>query len=226
MKDHTDFFCRYYLGDQLKDSDVEFFNHYCGIKYTTKKYKDGEFIAFQNDEVDKNYILNRGTVKTRMVDETGATFPMETINAPHPLAIVFLYASKNKFPVDVIAKGDVEILFIEIRDFERQISKCNVLLRGFLKFNSDKTNFLINRFKLLIHKSIKSKFIYYISHNITENNNFELKKNITQLSEIFGVARPSLSRAISEMVDEGIIEFKNGKGKILDYNAMQELLNS
>lgn len=57
-----------------------------------------------------------------------------------------------------------------------------------------------------------------------KNGSFELGKSIASLAEYFGVERPSLSRAISEMAASGIIEFEGGKGNILNYNEIKELL--
>ena len=41
---------------------------------------------------------------------------------------------------------------------------------------------------------------------------------ITELSEYFGVARPSLARSFSEMIEEGAI---SREGKIVDMNKLK-----
>jgi CRP-like cAMP-binding protein len=48
--------------------------------------------------------------------------------------------------------------------------------------------------------------------------------NQTTLAEYFGVARPSLSRSIAEMIDEGIINLKGKNGKVLDLKKLKRLV--
>lgn len=57
-----------------------------------------------------------------------------------------------------------------------------------------------------------------------EGPRFLLDKNQTELAEYFGVARPSLARSISEMIDEGIISVNKKEYTILKLNSIKELL--
>ena len=57
-----------------------------------------------------------------------------------------------------------------------------------------------------------------------QNGEVNFGQSIVSLAEYFGWKRPSLSRAIAEMVRDGIITFQNGKGKVLDFDAMENLL--
>ena len=52
---------------------------------------------------------------------------------------------------------------------------------------------------------------------------FYINRNQSELAEFFGVARPSLARSLSEMVQEGIISINKKEYKILDMNKMKEL---
>lgn len=84
-------------------------------------------------------------------------------------------------------------------------------------------NFLSERIKLMSIKTIKGKLAHYILKR-THKLEFTIERNQKQLAEYFGVARPSLARSLSEMIDSGIIEFHKNKGKILDSNRFKELL--
>jgi CRP-like cAMP-binding protein len=96
-------------------------------------------------------------------------------------------------------------------------------MRGFMAFTANRVQFLSERLKIFSHRSIKAKIAYYILHR-DKNGAFELGRSIASLAEYFGTDRPSLSRAMSELVRDGIIEFESGKGRILNYNEMKELL--
>lgn len=195
----------------------------CNIEHTVKSYAKGEHIAFQNDRINHLYLLNRGKVKTEIISDSGLAMPIEEISAPYPLAAAFLFADDNRFPVDIIALDACEIVLIKKTTIEKQMSTCVGFMRGFMAFSANRMKFLSNRLKLFSHRSIKAKLVFYIlSHE--KKGEFQIDTSISALADYFGVERPSLSRALSDMVRDRIIDYKSGRGKILNLNAMQEIL--
>ena len=168
-------------------------------------------------------MLSKGSVKTEMVADSGMTIPIATMSAPYPLAAALIFADDNRFPVDIIAIEDCEIIRITKKSLERQIAACPGFLRGFLGFNANRLQFLSERLKIFAQKGIKAKVAYYILQRAKQGH-FELGQSVASLASYFGVERPSLSRAISEMSRDGIIEYKDGAGRIVNANKLKELL--
>jgi len=195
----------------------------CTIEHKTKSYKKGEYIACQGDRIAHLHILSKGKVKTEIVSNSGLTVSVEEIAAPYPLAAAFIFADNNRFPVDVIALDDCEVILVSKESVEKQMAVNPDFLRGFMAFIANRVQFLSERLKIFSQKNIKAKIAYNIIQR-EKNGNFDLERSIASLAEYFGVERPSLSRALSEMKADGIIEYKAGKGKILKYNEIKELL--
>lgn len=195
----------------------------CTIDHKIKHFKRGESIATQGDRVTCLYMLTKGKVKTEIISDSGLTVSVEELSAPYPLAAAFIFADDNRFPVEVTAMEECEVILISKSSIEKQMAACPGFLRGFMAFIANRVQFLSERLKIFSQKGIKAKVAYYILQR-DRNGVFELGRSIASLAEYFGVERPSLSRAISEMVQSGIIEFESGKGKILQYNAIKELL--
>ena len=87
-----------------------------------------------------------------------------------------------------------------------------MILINFLNEISDKTQFLSNKvWKSFNSKTIREKMLDYIEQNKVEDKVL-FKHSIKELSEMFGVSRPSLSRVISEFVEEGVLE-RDGKNR-------------
>lgn len=206
-----------------KKSPEEISSIACTIPHTVKNYKRGEYVAYQGDKVDFLYMLAKGKVKTEIVSDPGVTLHIDEISAPHPLVAIFLFANNNRFPVDVIAQEDSQVILITKDCVEKQMAKCPHFLRGFMAFTADRAQFLSERLKIFSLKGIKTKVAFYLFRR-AKGDDFELGQSITSLAEYFGVDRSSLSRAISAMVHDGIIEFEEGKGRIIDRNALKEML--
>ena len=192
------------------------------LKITTKIYKKGEWIARQGDMVKALYILLKGSVKAEMISDSGTVLGIETINAPNPLASAFLFAKNNQFPVDVIALEECETVIVPKESVMKQLACNETFLQEFMAFNANRTHFLSERLKLLSTKTIKGKLAKYIWAE-SEHTDFSFGMNQTALAEYFGVTRPSLSRALSEMISEGIISMKGKRGKIVDFVKLKRL---
>jgi len=199
---------------------VKFLNE---LKFKIKSFKKGDYIANQGDIVKSLYILLKGSVKAEMISVSGMSLNIEIIRAPNPLAPAFLFAENNQFPVDVIALEDCELMLIFKDSVLEQLASHEAFLKGYIVFNSNRVHFLSERLKLLSIKTIKGKLAQYI---LTKTNctDFTLDMNQTELAEYFGVARPSLSRALSEMIEDGIISLKRKDGKVLDFIKFKKMI--
>ena len=193
------------------------------ITYKTKFFKKEEWIAQQGDIVNALYILLKGSVKTEMISNSGTIINIEIINAPNLLAPALLFAASNRFPVDVVALEDCEIILIAKDSIMKLLSRNEAFLQAFMAFNSNRVHFLTERLKLLSTKTIKGKLAQYILIR-TNNMQFTLDRNQSELAEYFGVTRPSLSRSLSEMIDEGVISLKRKTGTILDPVKLKHLI--
>ena len=63
----------------------------------------------------------------------------------------------NKYPVNVIAVADSELLFIDKSDFLKILMKNDNLLINFLNMISNRSQFLSEKIKFLNFKTIKGK---------------------------------------------------------------------
>jgi len=195
------------------------------LKYSIKNYLKNEVVFRQGDVCDALYILIDGSVKTEMITENGNLLGIEMISAPRPLAPAFVFSDNNRFPVDVTTLEGVEILRIPKHEVMRLMTTQPDFMKQFLTHNANRTQFLTNRLQLLSIKTIKGKLAHFLLENsIEEGKPFEMKRNQTELADFFGVARPSLARSLSEMVQEGLISINKKEYRILNYKGLRELL--
>ena len=185
-------------------------------KYEIKKYSPNESIAFRGDEVRGLYIILKGTLTTEMLTEEGNVIKIEELVPSDVIASAFIFGKKNSFPVDLNAKDEAEILFIERKEFLKILFSKEKILENFLNEVSNKTQLLTSKiWNSFNNKTIKKKFCDYVKRN-QKNNLFSIQ-NLGALAEFFGVERPSLSRVLSELVkDEKLERIGRNKYKILD----------
>ena len=185
-------------------------------KYEIKKYSPNESLAFRGDEVRGLYIILKGTLTTEMLTEEGNVIKIEELVPSDVIASAFVFGKKNSFPVDLNAKDEAEILFIERKEFLKILFSKEKILENFLNEVSNKTQLLTSKiWNSFNNKTIKKKFCDYVKKN-QKNSLFSIQ-NLGALAEYFGVERPSLSRVLSDLVkDEKLERIGRNKYKILD----------
>ena len=127
--------------------------------------------------------------------------------------------------MNVVALNDVEIIVIPRSEIMRMMMTNPGFMQNYLAHNANRTQFLTNRLQLLSIKTIKGKLAHYLLEQAKNlEQPFTIAKNQSELADFFGVARPSLARSLSEMVQDGLLEIHRKEFKILDLNRMKQLL--
>lgn len=195
------------------------------LKCSFRYYEKNDLIVQQGQVCDALYVLTSGNVRSEMIAENGSSTIIETIEAPRPLAPAFLFSDYNHFPVNVTALDSVEIIVIPKSEIMRMMMTNPDFMQNYLAHNANRTQFLTSRLQLLSIKTIKGKLAHYLLEQARNTDlPFTLSKNQSELAELFSVARPSLARSLSEMVQDGLIHINKREYRILNLEKMKDLL--
>jgi CRP-like cAMP-binding protein len=194
------------------------------VPFRVKKFHAGSMISQCGEPVTTMIVVMSGVVKGEMTDYAGRVIKIEDIPAPGTLASAFIFGNRNIFPVNVIAVSDGELLLIEKPDFLKLLMKWDNLLVNFLDMISNRSQFLSEKIKFLNFKTIKGKLANYILQKAgTDRMLVTLGMTQNDLADFFGVARPSVARALGDLEEEGYIEAKGKNIKILDKEGLADL---
>lgn len=164
-----------------------------------RKYKEGDYVAHQGEVCDKIAIMLKGSVYSVMVNDYGKELILTDIHTPSLLGYTYLFATDNKFNVNVIAKTPCEMVFIEKERILALMHERPVFMQSYMRGMSDVSMKVFKRlFELNLHK-LKQRLLSYIEQHD------ELPK-LTELAKQLGVTRPSLSRALAELRRDGLIK--------------------
>lgn len=195
------------------------------VRTRSRKYKSGALVYSSGDPVNAFTFVIDGYVKGEMIDFTGRVIKIEDIKAPGAIAPAFMFGTNNRFPVNVVAVPDTELLIIDKPDFLRLLKENSIILVNFLDMISNRSQFLSDKIKFLNFKTIRSKLAQYILE-LAGKDKTEIRLDRTQndLADYFGVARPSVGRALGDLEEMGIIE-TNGKNiRVLKRNDLASLI--
>ncbi len=193
-------------------------------KYQLRKYKPGAMVAQSGDPVNFFMMVISGMVKGEMIDYSGRVIKIEDVPAPGAIAAAFIFGTRNRLPVNVVAVRETEILLIDKTEFIKFLKYSDKILANFLDMISNRSQFLSAKIKFLNFKTIRGKLAQFILQSAGDDKT-EITLQMTQneIAEYFGVARPSIARVLSKMESEGIISTRGKYLKILDKKRLAEL---
>ncbi len=192
--------------------------------YKVKRFHAGSMITQAGEPVNSLMIVLSGVVKGEMVDYEGRVIKIEDIPAPGALASAFLFGKKAIFPVNVITVTDVKLFIVRKSELLKLLMQNDRILTNFLDMISNRSQFLSEKIKFLNFKTIRAKLAFYILQKAGKNNNsIHLDTTQNELAEFFGVARPSVARALGDLEDEGYVMAKGKFIRILNKEGLADL---
>lgn len=198
-------------------SEDEVYQLINAVRCVVKSYNKADTIVMRDEPCNELKFVLTGSVKGEMLDFSGKVVKIEDIEAPRPLAIAFLFGKNSVYPVDIIANEATQILSIPKKDVIMIMGKNQQFLTNFLNNISNRAQFLTRKLFFLSFKTIREKFTNYLREQYKIQGE-KITLNVTQeaLANLFGVTRPSLSRIMGELSEEGIIKVSRKEVVILD----------
>lgn len=164
-----------------------------------RRYKEGDYVAHQGELCDKIAIMTKGSVCSFMINDYGKELILANIESPSLLGYTYIFASNNKFNVNIVAKTPCEMIFVEKEKLLTLLHDHPVFMQSYMRGMSDLNMKVFKRlFELNLNK-LKQRLLSYIEQHD------ELPKQ-AELAKQLGVTRPSLSRALAELKRDGLIK--------------------
>ena len=170
------------LSDDLKD-----------VNYHTKVYRKGDILARQGDICNRLVILTKGSVRGEMIDDSGRLIKVEDITAPRAIAPLFLFGNE----IIEIPKTSVLMLF----------KKNERFLENYMNLSANYAHTLSDKLFFMSFKTIRQKLASYLLRlsGQQQSEQITLDRSQQQLSDYFGVSRPSLARELAHMQEDRLI---------------------
>lgn len=186
-----------------------------------KKYAKGEFILLTGQPVTSVGVVLCGEVQVIQEDYYGNRSILTELKPSHIFGEAFASAGITESPVTVLAKSDCKILFLGI---DRIINTCpnsctfhNQLIENLLKILARKNILLSNKNQLLSRRTIEDKVLSYLSLQAEKKGDlaFEIPFTRNELADFLCVDRSALSRVLSKLQKEEVIEYQHNRFKLL-----------
>ena len=172
-----------------------------------RSYKKGEILARQGDVCNRLVILTKGSVRGEMIDYSGRLIKVEDITAPKAIAPLFLFGEQNRYPVEVTANEPTEVIELPKPSVLSLFRKNEQFLENYMNLSANYARTLSDKLFFMSFKTIRQKLASYLLrlYKQQQQTHITLDRSQQELSDYFGVSRPSLARELAHMQEDGLL---------------------
>lgn len=177
------------------------------ISFHTRSYKKGEILAQQGAVCNRLVILTKGSVRGEMIDYSGRLIKVEDIAAPRAIAPLFLFGEENRYPVEVTANDPTEVIELPKSSVLSLFRKNEQFLENYMNLSANYARTLSDKLFFISFKTIRQKLASYLLrlYKQQQQTHITLDRSQQELSDYFGVSRPSLARELAHMQEDGLL---------------------
>lgn len=196
------------------------------LKYSIISYKKGEVIFQEEERCTSIGLIVNGTINIERIYPNGKSIVMSKFKDGDVFGEALLFSKVNKYPATVIALSDCRVLYLTKNEIVKLFSMENRIMENFMMLLSEKIIILNNKIRSIALKSVRQKVVDYILCEYMNEKNKEiiLKYSKEEIASDIGIPRPSLSRELIRLRDEGLINFSRNKITILNIEELEDIL--
>ncbi len=175
--------------------------------FVIKKYPQNTLLFHEGDECNSLGIILKGQLIISTITSLDKEYVINILNRNDLFGDTLLFSEKTLFLGDGITSQDSEILFIS-KELLLEMFKDQQFLLNFLSIVAKKSTDLRNRLKLLSHKSIEERILFYLDTQRKRLNTNKIPiKSKESLAQLLNIPRPSLSRELIKLKEQKIIDY-------------------
>ena len=186
----------------------------------TVKVPKGSILIHADEPVKRIGIVIYGLLSAIKEDINGERSLIAQFRAGDLFAEALCCAKTNNSPISVVSEQESTVVWI---DFNSVLEVCRnnckhhfVLIENMLFVLANKNLNLQTRMEYLSKKTIREKLLKYLADvSAGTKEVFSIPFNREELADYLCINRSALSREISNLKDEGVIDYHKNKFKLL-----------
>ena len=192
------------------------------------KYKKGDLIFYQDDEKETLYILLKGQVAIMKHLISGKKNILYEISVGQIFGEHCFFEKKQAYQYGAQARTDVEVLELPWFFFHcfcgNACERHRRFVKNMVELLAKKECLTLQKLHVVSGASLKERISIWLLDVVDEDDIVRLKMNREELSNYLGVARPSLSRTLMKMQEEGLIAVGQNQIRILDKKKIEKFI--
>ena len=190
-------------------------------------YDKEETIFHMMDAADRIGIVLEGRAQAQKAFPNGSQINVSIRGAGELIGPAAVFSNSCRYPCDVVALEPVTVMMFRRADILSLMQKNVLILENLMTEIASATYMLQQRLELMSYNGIAQKAAFWLLMQARQSgkDSVRIPDSVSKWSMLMNVSRPSLHREMKKLEEEGIISYSSGVVKILDSDALQEVLS-
>ena len=196
------------------------------VTYKVTLYTKDQPVAIEDEVCTSIGIILSGGVDIQKLYASGKTVMLDSLSVGSVFGEVVVFSGMNRYPATIISNNETEIVFITKTDILKLCRTNTQFLDNFLSTLTNKILMLNRKIKNLSYQTVRQKLSNFLLEEYSKQQKTTLHLSLSRkdMADMLGIPRPSLSREMASLKDEGVIDFYKNSIKIMDMDMLEEFL--
>ncbi len=197
------------------------------LRYRVSTFAEGQTVALEGAPCSHLGIVLTGEVQVQKISESGNTLIVDRLPPGSTFGEVIIFSQQLQYPATITASDqETAIMFIAAGEIVNLCRTDPKFMERFLGLLSDKILMLNRKIEGMSRRTIRQKVAGFLLDEYRKQKRLHLDLDLTRkdMADHLGIPRPSLSRELGNMKDEGLIDFHRSTMKIHCIDALEACL--
>lgn len=190
---------------ELEHSELSMYIHPEDYKECT--FPADTLIAHQGEHCHQLAYIIDGDLIAQQLATDGKQLTVNQFSSNDFFAAAILSADTPCYPFNISTTSSTRILYIDYSAIENLLNHSITFSANYRHFLSEKIMMFKDKVELLQYRDVRSRLLTYLQNESLyhQSPTFRLRHTKTAIADMIGVARPSVSRELKHMIDDGLV---------------------
>lgn len=196
------------------------------VPYGISSYEKDEIIALEGSDCSSLGIILQGEVEIHKPFPSGKIVTINNFKAGNIFGEALVFTDVHTYPATVVSSSQSKVMYIKRPNIVKMMTLNPKMIQNFAGILSNRILMLNDRITNLSYDSLRKKIvnILLLEYMRQKSSILTLPYSRKKMAELLNIPRPSLSRELVNMKEEGLIDFYKNKFKIINLQALEDSL--
>ena len=198
-----------------------------GAPHHIQCYDKGEIIFHLMDSATRIGIILEGRVEAQKSFPNGSQINVSVRLPGEIIGPAAVFSKSRKYPCDIVALEPATIMMFRRDDLLHLMQRDVRILENLTTEIASATYMLQQRLELLSYNGIAQKAAFWLLMQVRQSgkDTVRIPDSVSKWAMLMNVSRPSLHRELKRLESENIISYSPPIIKILNQEALQDVLS-
>ncbi|TJX14061.1 Crp/Fnr family transcriptional regulator [Tissierella creatinini] len=223
MKSYINSLLKCILFMNMNGKEIE--NVLTNIPFNINEYDSGDVIAIEGDNCTSLGIILEGDIEIHKSFASGKNVTINHFEKGNIFGEALVFSGEHLYPATIVSSTNSKIMFIQRNEIVRLMTLDSRIIDNFMGVLSNRILMLNERLTNLTLDSLRKKIanMLLMEYKKQATTYITIPYSRKKMAEMLNIPRPSLSRELIKMKEDGLIDFYMDNIKILDLEKLRDV---